>query len=300
MPRQYEYLTPAQAEQFIEQGHIVLHDCFPRELAEEWTRLAWKRLGYDANDPATWEESRVHMPTMNRFEWKEFMPKAWGAACEILGGEERVKQPCLVGDGFIVNFKDGVGQPWQPPSAQSPGWHKDGDWFLHLLDSPEQGLLTLVIWSDIDHQGGGTFIAADSVPFVARFLAEHPEGVAYVEGYTRFDFAPMLAGCRNFIEFTGRVGDVVLLHPYMLHASSPNLSGKPRFLTNPAVSLNAPMQLDRPDPDDFSLVERAILRGLGVERLDFQPTVPRERITPQREIIQKQMLEKEKARLGVE
>ncbi|MBW3623344.1 MAG: phytanoyl-CoA dioxygenase family protein, partial [Armatimonadetes bacterium] len=123
---------------------------------------------------------------------------------------------------------------WEPPSAAAKGWHKDGDFFVHFLDSPEQGLLTLVLWSDLRHQGGGTFIVADSVPAVARFLADHPEGVRPGQ----FDYPRILSECRAYIEMTGEVGDVVLLHPYMLHASSQNVSGVPRFLTNPAVHLN--------------------------------------------------------------
>jgi hypothetical protein len=33
------------------------------------------------------------MPNLEYVEAKEFAPKAWGAACELLGGEERVVQP---------------------------------------------------------------------------------------------------------------------------------------------------------------------------------------------------------------
>jgi hypothetical protein len=36
------------------------------------------------------------------------------------------------------------------------------------------------------------------------------------------------------------------------------------------------MKLDREDPDDFSLIELATLRGLGVDRYAFRPTAPRE------------------------
>jgi hypothetical protein len=71
-------------------------------------------------------------------------------------------------------------------------------------------------------------------------------------------------------------------------------------MTNPPVALKAPMNFNRANPDEFSLVERAVLRGLGVERLDFQPTVPRERIVPERVRRQQQMLEEQKARLGQE
>src|SRR5207237_6523017 len=128
-------------------------------------------------DPSTWEKGQIHMPATKRVTWREFMPKAWGAACDLVGGEEPLKQPCLLGNSFIVNFHNGADRPWQPPSAEAPGWHKDGDFFLHFLDSPEQALLSLIIWSDIGHQGGGTFVCGDSVAPVARFLAAHPEGV---------------------------------------------------------------------------------------------------------------------------
>jgi hypothetical protein len=131
------------------------------------------------------------------------------------------------------------------------------------------------------------------VPVVARFLAEHPEGVLP----RQFDFPQLAAPCRRFVEVTGRVGDVLLLHPYILHASSQNHSGRPRFLTNPPIALKRPMNFHRARPESYSLVEQAVLRGLGVERLEFRPTAPRERVVPHRVRAQRQMLRKEAARL---
>ena len=69
---------------------------------------------------------------------------------------------------------------------------------------------------------------------------------------------------------------VVILHPYILHASSQDVLGVPRLITNPPVILKDPLNFNRPNPDDFSLLERATLHYLGVDRLDFQPTAPRE------------------------
>jgi hypothetical protein len=124
------------------------------------------------------------------------------------------------------------------------------------------------------HQGGGTFIAPDSVRVVARFLTDHPEGVPPSE----FDFQALIAECGEFEEVTGQAGDVFILHPYMLHASSQNVLGVPRFITNPPVVLKEPLNLNRADAAEFSLLERATLHSLGVERLNFQPTAPREAI----------------------
>ena len=92
---------------------------------------------------------------------------------------------------------------------------------------------------------------------------------------------------------------MVLLHPYILHSASYNPSRRPRFITNPAVGLAEPMKFDRDDPADHSLVERAVLRALGVDRLAFRPTAPRERVVPERKAIQARMLAQEKQRLGV-
>jgi hypothetical protein len=292
MPRNYRVITEEQARQFVERGHIVLHDCFPRKAAEEWGAHAWERLGLDPNDPTAWTQARIHMPNSNFKPMHEFAPKAWAAACDLAGGEERVKFPCYLSDGFIINFHIGADRPYQPVSAQSPGWHKDGDFFKHFLDSPEQGLLTLVFWTDVGPRGGATYAACDSVAPVARYLAAPPEGT-YLHEY---NFGNLIHACRDFAEFAGQTGDIVLLHPFILHASSQNLSGKPRFLTNPPIFLNEPMNFNRENPEDFSLVERAVLRALGVERLDFQPTTPRERVATERERKQKLMQEEEKAR----
>lgn len=294
--QEFPPLSQAQIDHFLQHGHVIIHDCFSRDFAENWTASAFRRLGYSQDDPSTWVEEIIHMPASQRVPMQEIAPKAWQAACELLGGEDRIA-PCTWGDSMIVNFHKGADQPWQPPSAEVSGWHKDGDFFRHFLDSPEQGLLTIVIWSDIEPRGGGTFAAGDSVGPVARLLAEHPEGVS-PHGAPDASFRSLINQCHDFVELTGRIGDVVLIHPFLLHASSQNHSGKARFITNPPVSLKEPMQFNRADSGDFSPVEQAILQGLGVERLDFQPTAPRERIVSEGMKRKQKMLEEEQARLA--
>lgn len=45
-----------------------------------------------------------------------------------------------------------------------------GDWFTHFLDSPEQALLIIPLFTDIKPKGGGTVICTDSVKLVAERL----------------------------------------------------------------------------------------------------------------------------------
>ena len=292
----YKQITQEQADHFLENGHIVIRNAFPRELAEEWKKIAFQRLGYDPDDFHSWKEERVHLPGMNWKRAAEIAPKAWDAVCDLLGGKERIRnaENFSLGDGFIINFKMGRDQPWQPPSPAVSGWHKDGDFFRHFLDSPEQGLLTIVLWSDIKPKSGGTFAAADSVPHVARYLAQRPEGLKPAEA----NFGALVKKCKRFVEMTGETGDIFLIHPYVLHSASRNPSRRARFITNPPVALREPMRFNRRNPEDHSLVERAVLKGLGVSKLDFQPTAPRERITPARVAKQKKMLADQKKRLA--
>ena len=283
---QYAVLTDDQVQSFLELGYLVVKDCLDLTTAQNWIGQAYERLGYDPLTPSTWEKDIVWMDHQNKLPIRDLAPKAWAAILDVVGGQERLETQVMGkpkthfssinsfvwSDAFIVNFHRGAGEPWQPPSAKVTGWHKDGSYFRHFLDSREQALLTVVLWSDMRHQGGGTFVAPDSVRVVARYLLEHPEGVAPGD----FNYQALIQQCSQFEELTGKAGDFVILHPFMLHASSQNVLGVPRFMTNPPVVLKEPLNLNRARPEEFSLLERATLHYLGVERLDFQPTAPRE------------------------
>ena len=60
-------------------------------------------------------------------------------------------------------------------------------------------------------------------------------------------------------------GDVVLLHPFLVHARSKNLGlrglDSVRFGCFPAVALRESMDLDRDDEQSYSAVETAIVRA---------------------------------------
>ncbi|HEV8557062.1 MAG TPA: hypothetical protein VGR06_11780 [Actinophytocola sp.] len=298
-------LTAEQVEHFLDKGFVVIRGCFSRAAAAEFTAPLWDRLGYAEHDPSTWAEPIIHMPYRRQLDVREFAPKAWAAACDLVGGAERISadRPYVWNDSFIVNLRKDADRPWQAASAESPGWHKDGDFFRHFLDSPEQGLLTIVLWSNVRHQGGATFVAADSVGPVARLLADNPQGVYPLRPAEGGDpdavllpYDDLIAQCHDFVEATGEVGDVYLLHPFVLHAKSPNVLKIPRLITNPPLTLAEPLRFDRADPD-LSPVERAVLRALGTTCYEFSPTGPREAIVPPRIAEQRRLLAEEQRRL---
>lgn len=90
---------------------------------------------------------------------------------------------------------------------------------LQFLDSPEQALVSightvvdqadpiqLVVpnFTDIKPEGGGTYIAPESIGKIAGYLAAHPEGVMP----RGFDFLGIRDSCDKSVKLTGDVGDV--------------------------------------------------------------------------------------------
>jgi len=68
----------------------------------------------------------------------------------------------------------------------------------------------------------------------------------------------------SFHEMTGEIGDVVFMHPLMLHSASKNLLRDVRVITNPPVSLKEPFCFTRENKDDYSLVELKTLKDLDM------------------------------------
>ncbi|TFK76809.1 hypothetical protein BDN72DRAFT_829974 [Pluteus cervinus] len=314
--RQYEYLTQEQVDHFMENGYIVIKGAFTQENAQEWTKTMWIRLGLDPHDKSTWTRERAHMPWHKRELVSEFAPKAWEAMKDLLGGAERIdEESSSWGDSFIVNF----GTPELEKDAEDikpenlDNWHVDGDFFVHFLDSPEQALLVIPIFAPIAPRGGGTMISPDGLTLIAQYLGAHPEGVLP----TGHSFTPSttvgkpqddpgywshlkeIKRCKQFVEMTGEVGDVVLMHPLMLHSASKNYTRALRVITNPPVALKEPFNFDRENPDEYSLVEKKTLKALGVDRLPgWKITSERRRLTPARVGVQSKILDEEKERLA--
>ena len=272
-------------------------DTAPGSVAHRWVQESWARNGISPTDRSTCPNDKIHMPATETVQVKDFSPYAHAAICELSGGEERVKENTTWGNFFIANYGFGRDKEWVAPSPEAGGWHVDGDMFLHFLDSADQGLLVVVLFSDIHPKGGGTFIACDSVEIVTHFLAARPEGVP------PFDFPKkekaLIHQCKDCRETTGQAGDVFLLHPFTLHTSSYNHRPEARFMINPVVEFREPMRFDRrSDGSVYSPVELAVLRALKVDHYDFKPTSPRQRLVPPRIAQQQALLAKEQERLA--
>ncbi|KAJ5489211.1 hypothetical protein N7539_004101 [Penicillium diatomitis] len=300
------HLSQTEIDHFMRHGYVRIPNCFTREKAAEWTADVWTRLGYSSTDKSTWAAERIHMPEHKWEPVQTFAPKAWAAICELLGGEDRVAVDSAVwNDAFIVNLGTPESEGNWTPAAELDNWHVDGDFFIHFLDSPEQGLLVIPLFSDIQEHAGGTMVCSDAIGKVAQHLYRHSEGVSpYMvprgqpDDQTGAFYDTVLEQCHEFHEMTGKIGDVVLLHPLMLHSASVNSLRIPRIITNPPVSLKQPFNFDRPDPSQYSIVEKKTLHELGKPRLQgWKIRGGRAGVVPARLQAQEQMKQKELERL---
>jgi hypothetical protein len=249
-------LGAGEIEQFIESGYAIVRQAFPAELAAEIRALVWKEINLDPDDRSTWKQPTVHLKkflTGMPFE-AVYTPRLRAAIDEVLGAERWIL-PNRSG-WWPIRFPGFDSPPWRPPQT---GWHIDGNQFHHHINSPDQGFLGILIFSDIESGDGGTAISVGSHKITARILTEaEPAGLEAGELSKRVVARPR----GEVVEITGSPGDVALLHPFMLHSASANTGGRVRIITNKCITLKEPMNLDRADASQYSPVELAIVRAL--------------------------------------
>jgi hypothetical protein len=171
-------LADADLAFFAENHYLALDGCCEPGLPERVAREELLRRGIDPENQSTWPKTgHAFLSSISPGQpvglLSELAPRAWAAACELVGGEERFKAKTRINDDLVMNFDLCADLPWQEPSAATGAWHIDGD-FNHFLDSPEIGLLGIMLFTEVVERGGPTWIANDSIAPATRALRDHP------------------------------------------------------------------------------------------------------------------------------
>ena len=104
-------------------------------------------------DKRTWHSERIDVRARGDFCLRDFAPKAWDVICDLLR-EERIEDWCDTwDDSLIVNLGTLEGEGKRVHGRDLDGWHVDGDFFAHFLDSPEQALLMIPLFTDVKPNG---------------------------------------------------------------------------------------------------------------------------------------------------
>jgi len=264
-------LTAAQIEEFVTEGYCLLEGAFPRDVAAGCRSALWRRLEETnpifEGDPSSWAagapKGRLGIAECYRgdelgADWSACWSARLRRAVDQLCGRGRwVDGPGPDGPGcgwWVVTFPGFSRGPWGGEGA----WHVDGHGYDHRADSPEIGCLPVFLFSDVARGGGGTAIAPRSHAAVAELLVR--AGERGVNGPRLSSLARETVGAErlappSIVETRGRAGDVMLTHPFLLHARSKNLREAVRFMCHPAVRLRERM---RAAPADPTPVERVV------------------------------------------
>nr|WP_255216245.1 phytanoyl-CoA dioxygenase family protein [Pseudenhygromyxa sp. WMMC2535] len=271
-------LSREQLERFYEDGFLVFEGAFDPDLARRWREDAIRRIrdaperwvrgydpadasaslrGFDPGDRSTWTWPRIELMGGESVRIAEFSPVGWGAILDLLGGPERVATTTW-NDYLILNLCAQDHLDVAGPAPDWDSWHIDDPSPVTRLDTIRNGLVGIALFDDLLPRSGNTWLAPDSVPRVAQALAEHPEGIDFCNNRGAF----ITSKCERFHEVVGKTGDLLLMHPLMMHSSSPNASGRIRWMSNPMVYLREPLKPFRPAAER-SPVEEAVARACG-------------------------------------
>ena len=84
-------LSAAEREHFLKRGFVIIRQAVPKTVIDKFARASWERTGYDPADPATWTKKFLRLEPTMRAPMKTDAPLAYGAICELVGGEERLE-----------------------------------------------------------------------------------------------------------------------------------------------------------------------------------------------------------------
>ena len=246
---------------FEAHGWVRVRGAFSADEAAAMRAVTWQALesvGIRRLDRSTWNKER---PTHLQHLKGDSVFQAVGsqrtlAAIDHLLAGQPWRPPKDWGAFFLVFPTNGI---WDVPSR---GWHIDASYDGRL--SPPAGLKVHAMYGDVEPRSGGMFILSGSHRLVHQWFREHPpppgarskhlrrsvhqhpylrELCSSSDRRTRIarfheqpeivDGIPLQA-----VENTAEAGDVILMHPLLLHAAPvARLGSRPRFVLNKDIHL---------------------------------------------------------------
>ncbi|MBL9039044.1 MAG: phytanoyl-CoA dioxygenase family protein [Archangium sp.] len=247
---------------FIHHGFVRIDGAFPRELADACRNILWRATGCGEDDPSTWTRPVVRIGEIPNPRFVEAAnTPTLREAYDALAGAGRWLPRASLGT-FPIRF----------PSPADPGdcgWHIDMSfgfenepdfmkWRVNIA-SKGRALLMLFLFCDVGVDDAPTRLRVGSHLDVARRLAPYGH-----HGLTLGELASTAfreSAHRPEALATGPAGTVYLCHPFLVHAAQPHRGRSPRFIAQPPLLPDAPLDPWRTD-ETASPVERAIRLAL--------------------------------------
>jgi Phytanoyl-CoA dioxygenase (PhyH) len=224
---------------FDDSGILRVDEAFSPAVADSICELIWTifaRYGMSRDDPETWGPFRKRaLDSVGASPvFDEILTDRLAGAVDTVLDAARWDWPSAWGD-FLITFPNAP--VWSLPHT---GWHQD---WTFSIDGPPRLVKAFVFLNDLGPGGGGTLVVTGSHRLRGQcgWLRELCTEGDPVERRRRFmDAEADVEGVAlRVVELTGRPGDVVLIHPWLVHAVAPNAGPTPRFMRAP-VFVGAP------------------------------------------------------------
>ncbi|KIO77847.1 hypothetical protein TH53_06830 [Pedobacter lusitanus] len=255
--KKLKVLSEEDVDSFINKGYVIIRNAFSEQTAENLASKVWEMIPEDMNDRSTWTRPAAEIQRVIKTDAANdlFTSRYVDAIDDLLGeGRWHTNKDSF---GWIpLRFPGFSNPPWKSPLT---GWHVDGINFCHHLNSPEQGLAGMEMFSNIEKGGGGTALRIGSHKYIAQLL--HRSGSA---GISYQELKGIADQAEDFPveEATGNAGDVLWMHPFLIHARSPNVSQTVRIAANRTISLYDDIYPLNSDIDSLSILEQSIRSAL--------------------------------------
>ncbi|WP_234799979.1 phytanoyl-CoA dioxygenase family protein [Mycolicibacterium diernhoferi] len=242
-------------DRFIDEGFLKIESAFDRDLGLHCQEQLWDAIGQDPADRSTWTEPLVRVPAMSTREFTAAAgTKTLTDAYDALVGPGRWRPRLGLGT-FPLRF----------PSTEPPreaGWHVEASFYSEdgmrvSLRSRGRALSLLFLFSDVGPDDAPTAIRVGShlavPPVLAGYGAEGADWMSLCENaVSATQDCPVVSA-------TGRIGDVYLCHPFVVHTGTAHRGTVPRFMAQPPLEPTGELDLEAANP---SPVAAAVLRGL--------------------------------------
>ncbi|MGW0158540.1 phytanoyl-CoA dioxygenase family protein [Mycobacterium sp. NPDC003323] len=242
-------------DRFIADGFVKIESAFARDLGLSCQGQLWQTIGLDPADPQTWTESLIRVTSMSTPEFTAAAnTDALVTAYDALVGPGGWRPRVGLGT-FPLRF------PSTEP-AREAGWHVEASFYAEdgmrlSLRSRGRALLMLFLFSDVGPDDAPTEIRAGSHLAAPEVLARYgSDGAPWLSVCE--EVVPVTEGC-PVVQATGRIGDVYLCHPFVVHTGTAHHGSVPRFMAQPPLEPTSELDLEAADP---SPVARAVLEGL--------------------------------------
>ena len=220
-------LSRDQVAHYVEHGYVQVSGLMPDDIVRRAEDAAWRCMGVDRSDPATWGDRPKGHPVFEDADLVAcYTPAFLGAAAQLGEGAPDVTSYRAPKSGYCIHTfpTEGVWRASRPHLDHSIKEHGHKT-FPHAFR-----IATMTFLNDVAPHGGGTLVWPGSHRRTMALARSDPARYEYMwvlgrEVRDRLDLG-------DPVETTPRAGDVVFYHYLCSHSGSMNVRDYPRLAMN--------------------------------------------------------------------